>query len=177
MAGFRWIVFLFALCFSSFSSAAERIVLQLKWVNQFQFAGYYAAVEKGFYKTAGLDVEGRVALHAEIRKLRERGKTIILASHDMAEVEALADTVAILKDGRIAFCGTQDELSRTLGKRFNVTIKTAESETRHEVEDVAAALLDILADYRAKNLEVLDIRVNRGSLEQHFIELSGRKHS
>lgn len=127
--------------------------------------------------TAGLDVEGRVALHAEIRKLRERGKTIILASHDMAEVEALADTVAILKDGRIAFSGTQDELSRTLGKRFNVTIKTAESETHHEVEDVAAALLDILADYRAKNLEVLDIRVNRGSLEQHFIELSGRKHS
>jgi diguanylate cyclase (GGDEF)-like protein len=59
MAGFRWIVFLFALCFSSFSSAAERIVLQLKWVNQFQFAGYYAAVEKGFYKTAGLDVELR----------------------------------------------------------------------------------------------------------------------
>ena len=59
MAGFRWIVFLFALCFSSFSSAAERIVLQLKWVNQFQFAGYYAAVEKGFYKAAGLDVELR----------------------------------------------------------------------------------------------------------------------
>lgn len=59
MTGFRWIVFLFALCFSSFSSAAERIVLQLKWVNQFQFAGYYAAVEKGFYKAAGLDVELR----------------------------------------------------------------------------------------------------------------------
>lgn len=59
MAGFRWIVFFFALCFGSFSSAAERIVLQLKWVNQFQFAGYYAAVEKGFYKAAGLDVELR----------------------------------------------------------------------------------------------------------------------
>ena len=59
MAGFRWIVFFFALCFGSFASAAERIVLQLKWVNQFQFAGYYAAVEKGFYKAAGLDVELR----------------------------------------------------------------------------------------------------------------------
>jgi len=59
MAGFRWIVFFFALCFGSFASAAERIVLQLKWVNQFQFAGYYAAVEKGFYKAEGLDVELR----------------------------------------------------------------------------------------------------------------------
>lgn len=124
--------------------------------------------------TAGLDVEGRVALHAEIRKLRDRGKTIILASHDMAEVEDLADTVAILKDGRIAFCGTKEELSQTLGKRFNLTIKTQEGETRHEVEDVAAALLEILADYRARGLEVMDIEVNRGSLEQHFMELARR---
>ncbi len=32
------------------------IVLQLKWMHQFQFAGYYAAVEKGYYREAGLDV-------------------------------------------------------------------------------------------------------------------------
>ncbi|MHC1704021.1 MAG: ABC transporter substrate-binding protein [Tenuifilaceae bacterium] len=37
----------------------EKIVLQLKWKNQFQFAGYYAAIEKGFYKEVGLDVEVR----------------------------------------------------------------------------------------------------------------------
>ncbi|MBI9070973.1 MAG: ABC transporter substrate-binding protein [Melioribacteraceae bacterium] len=35
----------------------EKIKLQLKWRHQFQFAGYYAALEKGFYKDAGLDVE------------------------------------------------------------------------------------------------------------------------
>ena len=35
------------------------IVLQLKWYHQFQFAGYYAAQEKGFYKAEGLDVEIR----------------------------------------------------------------------------------------------------------------------
>ena len=37
--------------------------------------------------TAGLDVEGRFALHQEIRKLKTQGKTIVLASHDMAEVD------------------------------------------------------------------------------------------
>ncbi|MDD2789743.1 MAG: diguanylate cyclase [Sulfurimonas sp.] len=37
----------------------EKVVLQLKWLHQFQFAGYYAALEKGFYKDAGLDVEIR----------------------------------------------------------------------------------------------------------------------
>ena len=34
----------------------QHVVLQLTWLNQFQFAGYYAAIEKGFYKDAGFDV-------------------------------------------------------------------------------------------------------------------------
>ncbi|NOZ69657.1 MAG: ABC transporter substrate-binding protein, partial [Deferribacteres bacterium] len=40
----------------------DRVTLQLKWRHQFQFAGYYAAVEKGYYREAGLEVilkEGR----------------------------------------------------------------------------------------------------------------------
>ena len=36
--------------------AAEKVTLQLKWVTQAQFAGYYVAKDKGFYKDAGLDV-------------------------------------------------------------------------------------------------------------------------
>ena len=36
--------------------AAEKISLQLQWLDQFQFAGYYVAIEKGFYEEAGLDV-------------------------------------------------------------------------------------------------------------------------
>ncbi|XDD47057.1 ABC transporter substrate-binding protein [Leptospira sp. WS39.C2] len=37
--------------------AVEKVTLHLKWFHQFQFAGYYAAYEKGFYKDVGLDVE------------------------------------------------------------------------------------------------------------------------
>lgn len=37
----------------------EPIKLQLKWKHQFQFAGYYAAIEKGYYRDAGFDVEVR----------------------------------------------------------------------------------------------------------------------
>ena len=38
------------------SKARDTIDLQLRWLPQFQFAGYYAAVEKGFYQEEGLDV-------------------------------------------------------------------------------------------------------------------------
>ena len=39
------------------ASAADKVTLQLKWVAQAQFAGYYVAKDKGFYDEAGLDVE------------------------------------------------------------------------------------------------------------------------
>jgi PAS domain S-box-containing protein len=40
----------------------ERVVLQLKWQHQFQFAGYYAAAANGYYRDAGLEVELREAV-------------------------------------------------------------------------------------------------------------------
>ena len=38
------------------AGGATKVTLQLKWVTQAQFAGYYAAKAKGYYKAAGLDV-------------------------------------------------------------------------------------------------------------------------
>jgi NitT/TauT family transport system substrate-binding protein len=45
-----------ALLAASAAHAADKVTLQLKWVTQAQFAGYYVAKDKGFYKDAGLDV-------------------------------------------------------------------------------------------------------------------------
>jgi len=42
---------------SGLAAAQDKVVLQLKWVTQGQFAGYYVAKDKGFYEEAGLDVE------------------------------------------------------------------------------------------------------------------------
>jgi polar amino acid transport system substrate-binding protein len=41
---------------NSYSSSLQKISLQLQWLDQFQFAGYYIAKEKGFYKDVGLEV-------------------------------------------------------------------------------------------------------------------------
>lgn len=57
------ICFFFVFMFSLFASAENRegevqkVKLQLKWKHQFQFAGYYAAIEKGYYRDAGMEVE------------------------------------------------------------------------------------------------------------------------
>ena len=46
-----------SIIFFSSLFASEKVSLQLMWFDQFQFAGYYMAKEKGYYKNAGLDVE------------------------------------------------------------------------------------------------------------------------
>ncbi len=52
------ISFLFVLELSAYTkSQLETVSLQLRWFHKFQFAGYYAAVEKGFYAEEGLDVK------------------------------------------------------------------------------------------------------------------------
>jgi two-component system sensor histidine kinase/response regulator len=44
------------LCASARALALEQVTVQLKWLHRFQFAGYYAAQDKGYYRAAGLDV-------------------------------------------------------------------------------------------------------------------------
>ena len=54
----RYFLFILFLPFALFAQKTlENTVLQLSWFNQFQFAGYYMAKEKGFYEELGLDVE------------------------------------------------------------------------------------------------------------------------
>jgi ABC-2 type transport system ATP-binding protein len=60
--------------------------------------------------TAGLDVESRTELHAIIRELKEDGTAVILASHDMAEVEKLADSAIVMLSGKAVASGSPREL-------------------------------------------------------------------
>ncbi len=61
--------------------------------------------------TAGLDVASRSELHALMAELRAEGTTVLLATHDMAEAEKMADQVAILLRGKIVAAGTPRELT------------------------------------------------------------------
>lgn len=131
--------------------------------------------------TAGLDVEGRAALHEQIRKLRRNGKTIILASHDMAEVESLCDRIAILKDGKIAFIGTITELTSKIGEQCRIHIKTerplqnAANEQGYSVftsANIGDTLLKLLENCKQTQNTVLDVIVERATLEQRFMDIA-----
>lgn len=124
---------------------------------------------------AGLDVEGRQALHGLIRRLKMQGKTIVLASHDMAEVEELCDRIAILDGGKIVFCGTPAELTQKVGRKYRVFVQTNCGAETFETENIGETLLVLLEKYRRSGVQIADIRVGRGTLEEHFLEFAGRK--
>ncbi|HWR22964.1 MAG TPA: ABC transporter ATP-binding protein [Feifaniaceae bacterium] len=122
--------------------------------------------------TAGLDVEGRLSLHEEIRKLKAQGKTIILASHDMAEVESLSDRIAILNGGDIVFLGTVAELTAKISKRYTLHIRTEQGDEAFESDNIGDTMLALLEDFKKRGIAVLDIKISRGTLERHFIDIA-----
>ena len=121
--------------------------------------------------TAGLDVEGRAALHEQIRALKAQGKTIILSSHDMAEVENLCDRLAVLRNGEISFIGTVEEFTAIGGNRHIIRITADNGQNEYETENITETLFTVMTEYKQKGISVSDIKIDRLSLEQHFINI------
>ncbi len=98
-----------------------------------------------------------------------------MASHDMAEVETLCDRIAILNHGNIVFCGTASELTDKVGKKYFIHIKTQQGERTFETDNIEDSLIALLGELKEKGTHVLDIKVDRGTLEQHFMEMTRRE--
>ncbi len=65
--------------------------------------------------TLGLDVIARRELWRVIEDLKGK-MTIVLTTHYMEEAEALSDRIGIMRDGKLLFCGTKEELYQKTGK-------------------------------------------------------------
>ncbi|MDP6170765.1 MAG: ABC transporter ATP-binding protein [Prochlorococcaceae cyanobacterium ETNP2_MAG_10] len=89
--------------------------------------------------TVGLDIESRSAIWQLLRELRANGTTVLLSSHYLEEVEALADRMAIIDDGRVIAEGTPDQLKQQLGGD-RVTLRVREFSDASEAEQVRQLL-------------------------------------
>ena len=63
--------------------------------------------------TAGVDPEGRLVIRDVLRDLRSQGVAILMTSHELSEVDAIADRLVLLSKGRVIASGTQSELMAT----------------------------------------------------------------
>jgi ABC-2 type transport system ATP-binding protein len=152
--------------------------------------------------TAGMDPEGRAATRAIVAILRDTGVAILLTSHDLTDVERLADRVCILDGGRIVASGTPGELAAgarprlrfrlegplgpaeraslaaTLIRAHPGAVVEAEPDAGYfRVEGVApdAALVAAIAGWCAgADRLIRELRTTGGTLEEVYLELTGR---
>ncbi len=142
--------------------------------------------------TAGLDVATRVQLHDLMRELRESGATIILATHDMAEAEAMSDRVAILLNGEIVSVGAPMEITATGSDWTKISVRTLDGcfsnptltfpavEQRLDKDgyavffsvDIGATVSALIAHIEAQTDTLIDLRVERPSLEECFLDIT-----
>lgn len=89
--------------------------------------------------TVGLDIETRVVVWNFLRQLRENGTTILITSHYLEEVDALADRVAIIDQGLVIALGTPSGLKDQLGGD-RITLRIREFSPVEEAEKAKALL-------------------------------------
>jgi ABC-2 type transport system ATP-binding protein len=76
----------------------------------------------------GLDPAGQMAFRARLRALSAEGKSVVVSSHDLADIEALADYVVVISQGRLV---SQGPLENLLGDgRIRVVVADPESASR-----------------------------------------------
>ncbi len=89
--------------------------------------------------TVGLDIESRAVIWAVLRQLRDSGTTVLLSSHYLEEVDALADQLAIIEAGRVIAQGSPSALKAALGGD-RVTLRVREFSDAEEAERVRGLL-------------------------------------
>ncbi|NJL49362.1 MAG: ABC transporter ATP-binding protein [Leptolyngbyaceae cyanobacterium SM2_5_2] len=92
--------------------------------------------------TVGLDIETRSAVWRFLRELRAAGTTILLTSHYLEEVDALADRVAIIDQGKVIASGTPSDLKDKIGGD-RITLRIREFTTDEEARSVQAMLAQL----------------------------------
>jgi ABC-2 type transport system ATP-binding protein len=122
--------------------------------------------------TTGFDPAARRTAWETIRSLRTLGKTILLTTHYLDEAQALADRVAIVKDGRVLAIGPPAELGAGAAN-YRIAYRNGGGE-RIEVqtEDPTTILYQLTAQALERGERLQDLSVGRPSLEDVYLELT-----
>ncbi|MFN4336190.1 MAG: ABC transporter ATP-binding protein [Candidatus Nitrosocaldus sp.] len=141
--------------------------------------------------TTGLDPASRKQIWDMVKRLKDSGKTIVLTSHYMEEVEHLADEVAVMSKGRIVAMGSPYYIASRYGTGRRLVIKGYSrskmlAALANYSNTVGDALILNIDEYSSKSsitiTEIVDIAIRDGlevqfrnpSLEDAFLRLVGR---
>ena len=79
---------------------------------------------------SGLDPRARIEMRELLRELKRMGKTIMISSHILSELEEICDRIGIIEHGQLVFSGTMEEIRPRLGIQSKVRVKVLGDESR-----------------------------------------------
>ena len=146
--------------------------------------------------TAGMDPEARAVVRAMVAEQRAAGVATLLTSHDLTDVERLADRIVVLVAGRVAAAGTPAELATGLRPRLRFRldrtlaagdlaalsaaigagIRPSGDGARLEITDLTPSpelIATVAAACRDAGWLIVESRTVGGSLEDAYLELVG----
>jgi ABC-2 type transport system ATP-binding protein len=144
--------------------------------------------------TSGLDVQSSILIRQMLLKLHEKGKTILLTTHNLEEANKLCERIAIINKGKIAAIDTPENLKKMIKKlntievTFDGPVNIQELSQLLEIQDISKKgekyslntdninnLILALTEYtKSKNIKINSLNTLDPSLEEVFIELIGR---
>ena len=134
--------------------------------------------------TTGFDPAARREAWETVRNLREGGKTILLTTHYLDEAQALADRVAIVKDGRVLAVGPPRDLiahppghppgAHPLGAaQYTISYRYASgAQIEQQTEDPTGLLNELTGEALARGERLEELSVGRPTLEDVYLELT-----
>jgi ABC-2 type transport system ATP-binding protein len=144
--------------------------------------------------TSGLDPQGTIEMRALIKELKKGGRTVLLSSHLLNEVELTCDRVGVIAKGKLVAEGTVDELRARSGGISLLIRATPLDQARRLLESLLkpeqvrveadALLLSVDPSQAAQinrrlvsdGVDVSELRVSEQSLEDVFLELTESPH-
>ena len=141
--------------------------------------------------TAGVDVELRKKLWQFIKKLNQKGHTIVLTTHYLEEAETLCSRVAMMDQGKVvALDKTRNLLKRFSAKNLNLRLDlkgkkipasiqrlmqtTDQNFVTFLLKDITAVEL-IISELKKSKIAILDMELTNSDLENVFLKLTGSK--
>lgn len=140
--------------------------------------------------TTGLDPVARKEMRDILASLRDQGKTLLISSHELNEVELISDRVAILDHGEMRVSGTLDELLSdrdltievaSVSPEAKVKLDAANIQTEDEVQGkvllrvpATMSLYQAMDACQQAGLEVSSVAPRRETLEELFVRTVGK---
>ena len=141
--------------------------------------------------TAGVDVELRKRLWQFIKKLNQKGHTIVLTTHYLEEAETLCSRIAMMDHGKIvALDKTKNLLKRFSAKNLNLRLdlkgkkipisiqKFMQNLDYHSISFLIEEIAEvefIISELKKTKIKILDMELTNSDLENVFLKLTGNK--